>query len=869
LARRVIITNDISHAAPYELTGVLNRNGISAVLDNHSANAGENFVYDDSEEGNVPGAHTSDGPGSLMDFAGKQAMGQWLLAVQSTNQPGTNQGLWISLEPQQDPSGGLTGTLAPGGCRRDFIGVSASVTNLLAMVTVMSGTGPVSLQVLPIDADPDDVVTVLVPAWSTESLQVDRASTPPIHSGTYAVRLCNLGPDAADFSLLCSTVEDPRPVPFSHFVSTARMPIPDDSTSEYTMTVTNIGLVDTLAVGARIDHPRISDLVLSLVSPQGHRVLLQENRGAATEEGMGTDRTTTNVTTVSWTGGPEAFTNVIETGQSAGTVTIDYDFYSLPDTMHVYYEDTLLFDSGLVSGSGRANLSYGPGSATFLTVVMNQGGNSDTNTAWFYRAISTRLIPIPLTFTENTNLTVVPIKFAPVPLTNINYSAPGTIPAEGIFYQPEESLAAFVGEPAYGKWKLEVQDTRAGATNPTPALISWQLDLRLRPAFPLTRSLTAGESFEESIAPRQTLWFSVDVPPWASFATNELRSASSPVDLLFNSLPPANSNPTAVPLLVGSLGGIALLQTNGTPALAPQTRYYLGVQNTNDLTVSFSLQVDFDLNHVTELLSGTPLQAQMNDPSNSADYYRFVISTNSVRAQFELKNLSENLTLFARKGPPPPGPGYFDYVSENSWTNDELIVLFDYSSPVALSPGDWYLTVVNPSAKPATYTILATEFDRYGTNLTIREQSATADSFCFTWASLPGVHYFVEGTASVSDPDWRTISPTLTAVDDLSSYCVSLPSPYQYFRVCEGLVLVPEPILISSVSWSISGALLQWSAESGSRFKVEWSPSLAAPAWSAFTNTIESASSSFQFLDDGSQSGGLDQTRFYRLMRIP
>ncbi|MBH0194550.1 MAG: hypothetical protein HP494_02880 [Nitrospira sp.] len=41
-----------------------------------------------------------------------------------------------------------------------------------------------------------------------------------------------------------------------------------------------------MAAGVRIDHPRISDLAFWLVSPQGTRVLLCENRGGDTAAGM-------------------------------------------------------------------------------------------------------------------------------------------------------------------------------------------------------------------------------------------------------------------------------------------------------------------------------------------------------------------------------------------------------------------------------------------------------------------------------------------------------------------------------------------------------------------------------------------------------
>jgi hypothetical protein len=50
---------------------------------------------------------------------------------------------------------------------------------------------------------------------------------------------------------------------------------------------------------------------------------------------------------------------------------------------------------------------------------------------------------------------------------------------------------------------------------------------------------------------------------------------------------------------------------------------------------------------------------------------------------------------------------------------------------------------------------------------------------------------------------------------------------------------------------------------------VEWTPFLAPPTWTAFTNLITSTNTTFRFLDDGSQSGGLGAMRYYRLQQVP
>ena len=98
-----------------------------------------------------------------------------------------------------------------------------------------------------------------------------------------------------------------------------------------------------------------------------------------------------------------------------------------------------------------------------------------------------------------------------------------------------------------------------------------------------------------------------------------------------------------------------------------------------------------------------------NSAAGTTDYYRFVVSANALRAQFEINGPSADLTLVARKGLPLPSLGSFDYISANPSTNDELIVVFTNSTPVALSAGDCYLSAVNVSGGPASYAINATE----------------------------------------------------------------------------------------------------------------------------------------------------------------
>jgi len=873
LVHRVIVTNALTHPAMSDLVGMLSHGSGSVILNNHSTNGAvtaQSFIYEDSLERDVPGAQPSDGPGSLLDFAAKDGAGLWRLDMTSTNDSGTNDSLWISLESQPDPSGFLTVALEPGACRTDYISVPPSGTNLSAMLSLVSGSGPVFFTMSPIGVSPTNYPTVTVSAscYNT-NLTLDKATHPLLNPGIYSLRLCNSGADPAAISLMASVGTDLAPVLPVVFKG-AGGPIPDDAVSSFSLPVNSSGCVLSAEVGVRIDHPRVSDLVLHLVSPSGTRVLLAENRGGLSTNGMGLDMLVTNITPVFSTGGPEAATNVLDTGQTSGTISIDYDFYSVPDDLRVYYETNLIFDSGQVSDTGTFIVDFGPGQSTFLTIVMNEGGNNDSNTAWAYTVTSTRLQPLCLTFSENTNPPAVPIKFAPIPLTNINYSISDPTPSFGIYYLPEESLAKLSGEPAGGIWRLDIEDTRAGPTGASVALNEWQLALEFQDDLPVSVLLPPGAPWTNVLGPGQLQWFAVDVPSWVSFATNFLLDASAPVNLWFNPAePPTGTNAGDLNLLLNSTTGVVVLQTNGAPPLTPGARYFLGVQNTNSGTVSFALETDFDLRNVLTLDDGIPWYAGNEGSNAPPDYYRFVVSTNAVRVQFEINGPTANVTLLARRGPPPPSADSFDFISANPNTNEELIVVYDFSRPVPLAPGEWFLTVLNDSGAPVNYSILATESEAYGTNVLITSQSMDPADFCLTWTSLPGAHYFVRGTADLGTTNWTTLSPTLTATDFFTTFCIPLPSPFNFFSVQEGIVVIPDPIVISSIVHSNNAIWLQWTAPKEDRFTVEWTPSLESPSWVSFTNVITSTDGTFTFQDEGTQSGPPGQTRFYRLSQLP
>ncbi len=104
-----------------------------------------------------------------------------------------------------------------------------------------------------------------------------------------------------------------------------------------------------------------------------------------------------------------------------------------------------------------------------------------------------------------------------------------------------------------------------------------------------------------------------------------------------------------------------------------------------------------------------------NTNTNGSDYYDINVTTNSgglnpVAVLFTVTNATGPVDLIANYGLPLPTLSSYEYISTNSWTNSENILISSNSTPVALTNGLWYLGVVNVSGSNVTYVVQATEY---------------------------------------------------------------------------------------------------------------------------------------------------------------
>ena len=81
--------------------------------------------------------------------------------------------------------------------------------------------------------------------------------------------------------------------------------------------------------------------------------------------------------------------------------------------------------------------------------------------------------------------------------------------------------------------------------------------------------------------------------------------------------------------------------------------------------------------------------------------------------------------------------------------------------------------------------------------------------------------------------------------------------------------LVGGPVIKAAAnSFNGTGLNLKWAAPAGQKFKVQYSNVLPA-IWQTIPTVLSSATGQFEFNDDGSQTGGANAQRFYRLIQVP
>jgi len=471
----VMVTNGIAHQNYGNLYGQLTHADIYDVLNNHNGLGntttpiyGTNILYYDAVNNpintpigpvTVPSPTHSTGPGSLTGYQGQSAIGPWIL-TEIDNVPqqlGSNTVFGLRIYPHTPADKGLTVYIAGQSSFNDYVDVPAGVTNFTLSVTnetLPTTTPPLELylkygaapspQPIPTVYDQMAGISNGIAPYVGGSVSVTPSTLPPIQPGRYYFEVYNPSTSPAKQVYIIANFQYAAVSGGATFLSGGAAPLKDDAVVTNSITITNTDLIYSAAVGVVVDHPRVSDLTLTLVDPLGERYALFENRGGPNATNLGHLNITTNFFGTVSSGTAVGSTNVLGPVPTQGVLIVNYDMYTVPDDLAVYYDGVKIFDSGYISLTGQFVIPYGPGTDTNITIVMDQGGDPNSTSLWTYTPQVVSENYTYVTFTDDTNFATIPIKFALPPfdlteegtnytlnnfegLTNGDYLAPTNI----------------------------------------------------------------------------------------------------------------------------------------------------------------------------------------------------------------------------------------------------------------------------------------------------------------------------------------------------------------------------------------------------------------------------------------------------------
>jgi hypothetical protein len=223
-------------------------------------------------------------------------------------------------------------------------------------------------------------------------------------------------------------------------------------------------------------------------------------------------------------------------------------------------------------------------------------------------------------------------------------------------------------------------------------------------------NLVHGIPYTNSLVANSVNYFVVQVPPWATRATNVLEFAEqvqtaspSPVTVFFNQ---TNFPTLAEPPFIGpnASSGTTVLYTNGTPPLLPGQTYCLALTNPNPFDVTFAIGVWFD---ITTLTNCELLVSNVVGLASIPRYFQFDVPTDGTNLlqsiSFWLSGAPCGVQVVLSEHLPLPDLSRFDDISQGPCTNDLIVMFVTNSTPAAR----WYVGVFNSDPTNVTFSIQA------------------------------------------------------------------------------------------------------------------------------------------------------------------
>ena len=778
----VMVETLLFHQDIGDLLGSISHDGVSAVLNNH-------MLYDPSGDstflaatfddfGLYPGSIASDGPGNLINFIGQNGVGVWLMTMvdNALGQTGNLTSFNVIATPNQLlGEDGLTSTVQAESFAYYFVEVPPDASALNVQLTEFAL--PLDLYLRHEELPTQtlyDKRTLGLDGDAMVSVTMTPRDIPPLNAGRYFIGVYNPNTEPVDFRLnydvernLVVDAEQP------FFTDDLEVPILDDGLTHAQIYVPDTRPIAEAKIGIRLDHPRLSDLSLNLVSPEGTRVMLMENRGGGTETALGSGDSQAPIfagfsdneedadTLIKFAEGPFTTNAVVNVYPISGFEQARAQIYSLGDTFPTDVEDR---EWEVIYGRARLMGQRAPYGRKFMHILSSRIATTiptppgrKFDLIYSTRSSAGRGSPVGYIYMDGRRAQVVdgsirwrrntPIRFeTSKPETLLEFSYVRGRPAMSLdqielrdaaavkYYFPEEPLEHFKGESALGDWTLEINDTRSGgAEAPEPILQNWQLLLSLANTNVPATTLRNGQCFAGSLEPEEVKYFVVDVPRIATMATNWL-TGTGDLKMWFDvaGVPTGESPPDIIPPIDyhGVDGGEAMvltldgalffdMETNlvdaaASPVMLPGQRYYLAVANTDaDQEQSYELCLRFDADDIPIIDLENQIPYENTIPFTDdldLQYYRYRVASNVVNLDIELTPLDGDVNMVVKKDLPLPTLRLFDYRADEPGPVLDSIQITN-TPPATLEPGSYFIGVFNvePSQGDVNYSVQVTE----------------------------------------------------------------------------------------------------------------------------------------------------------------
>jgi hypothetical protein len=372
-----------------------------------------------------------------------------------------------------------------------------------------------------------------------------------------------------------------------------------------------------------------------------------------------------------------------------------------------------------------------------------------------------------------------------------------------LFVQPEESFDVFDGERAMGEWRIEVRDVRTGAVLPAAEVLEWNLELTLAQNGNRARYYPNGSLDTFTLRTNQVHYFIIDPCRSATFGRIILTGLGNFDGLEmradWSGFPSGNSDledfePMRNNENPGQASGRATFQISRTlpaPARMMGKALYVAVYNrfinaTNRYELEFIS--DGDCTPLTpppvvnpgDTQTGTlPPSTGGGGTNTTQGLFQFNVGSN-IRAATITVVSDGDVSAYVLINEPPTTSLYSHFIDANNGSGTETLRI-ENPNGSPLTPGTWYVRVVNDTALPVNFTVsvqLEPMTPPGQINLLLFPQ--TGGGLQLQWNSEVGMTYDVLGSNNIASPvnTW-TVVATIVATNTRSQHTIN-PSTTQF-----------------------------------------------------------------------------------------